>query len=207
MENGEAGDGIQQRRDDPGQMLVEDARALRTAEDQEVGRDGSREREELRADGNAGDFGVAEPAGCRRKVDGGGLNTLADEAIGEAGHGIRLESHGRDFELQGRGHRRAGGVSAHAEDNVGPELSDQPLAGEDAAGQVHQCAQAGEQRYIFKLAYIHKFQIEAGLGHQATLHAARRADEEHFGFMVGDQFARHGQRRNNVTSGAAAGDE
>ena len=99
------------------------------------------ESEELRADGNAGDFAVAEPACSRGKVDGGGLHALAHEAIGQAGHGVGLEGHGGDFELKGRGHGRAGGVAAHAEDDAGPELANEAAAGEDAARQMRQrCA-------------------------------------------------------------------
>ena len=141
------------------------------------------------------------------KVDRGGLDTLADEAVGEAGHGVGLEGHGGDFEPQGRGHRRAGGVSAHAEDDVGLEFADQLAAGKDAAGQAHQRAQAGDEGDVLELADIDEFQIEAGLGDEARLHAARGADEEHLGRVAGDQFASHGQRRNDVASGAAAGDE
>jgi hypothetical protein len=114
------------------QMGVEEARALRTAKDQQmrVGRSGRLKAEKLRADGDAGDFGIAEPFGGGGEVDGGGLNPLADQAIGEAGHGVRLEGHGGNFEPQGRGHRRAGGVSADAEDDIRPEFADQALAGE-----------------------------------------------------------------------------
>jgi len=48
-------------------------------------------------------------------------------------------------------------------------------------------------------------QLESGSGNQAALHAARRTDEQDFGAMPGDQFARHGQRGNDVAAGAAAG--
>ena len=172
-----------------------------------MGRGGSREREEPRADGNAGDFGVAKPLDGRGKVDRRGLNALADEAVGEAGHGVGLEGHGRNFELQGRGHRRAGGVSADAENDVGAEVANQPATGKDAAGQVHQGAQARDQGDVFELADFDEFQIETGLGDEAGLHAARGADEEEFGCVVGSEFASHGQRRNDVASGAAAGYE
>lgn len=162
---------------------------------------------ELRADRNAGDLGVAKPVSCRGKVDRRCLDTLADETVGKAGHRVRLEGHGGDFEPQSHCHRRAGGVSAHAKDDVGLEFADQPLTGIDAAGQAQERAQAGEQRDVLELAYIDEAQIEAGLGDKARLHTPRRTDEEHFGPLAGDQFASHGQRRKDVASGAASGDE
>jgi hypothetical protein len=55
------------------------------------------------------------------------------------------------------------------------------------------------------LPYLDEVLLETGSGNQAALHAARRADEEDFGSMPGDQFARHGQRRNDVAASATAG--
>jgi hypothetical protein len=48
-------------------------------------------------------------------------------------------------------------------------------------------------------------QLETGSGNQAALHAARRADEKDFSAVPGDEFASHGQRRNDVAASAAAG--
>ena len=210
MEDGEARNGVKQLGENFGQMEIEDARALRAAEDEQVRRRGGgrrREGEELRADGNAGDLGVAEPLGRRFEVDGGGLDALADEAIGEAGYRVRLKGHRGNPEAQGRGHRRAGGVAAHAEDDVGLEVADQLVARPHAEGQAEQGAQAGKPGDVLELADIDQFQLEAGFGNQARLHAARRADKEDLGRVAGDQLARHGQRRNDVASGTAAGDE
>ena len=77
----------------------------------------------------------------------------------------------------------------------------------DAARQANERAQAGDQRNIVELAHLHKSQLEAGLGNQAALHAARRAHEEHLGRVARHQFTGHGQRRDDVASGAAAGDQ
>src|ERR1035438_1502849 len=95
MENGEAGNGGEQSRNDLGQMDVEDACPLGAAKHQEVRGVGLGriEIEEFGANWNAGDFAMVKPLGGGLEVDGGGLNTLADEAVGEAGNGIGLEGH------------------------------------------------------------------------------------------------------------------
>ena len=105
VEHGEPGKVVEERGNDARQMLVEDAGALRSAEDQQmgVGVSGRSEGEELRPDGNASNLAVAEPGGCGGKVDGRGLNLHAHEAIGESGDGIGLERHGWNFELQRSG--------------------------------------------------------------------------------------------------------
>src|SRR5579863_5182210 len=88
MENGKSRHGVEQRGYDLRQESVEEPRALRSAEDEQMRPAcGPREREELRPHGNAGDLSIAEPARCRRKVDRCGLYALAHQAIGEAGHG------------------------------------------------------------------------------------------------------------------------
>ena len=91
---------------------------------------------------NAGDLGVAEPPGRRGKVDRRGLHPLAHQAVGQAGHGVGLKGHGGNFEPQRRRHRRAGGVSAHAEDGAGPELADQRLQSTIERGKPAMCAAA-----------------------------------------------------------------
>ena len=74
-------------------------------------------------------------------------------------------------------------------------------------GRCGKGAQAGDERDVFELADFDEAQMEAGLGDEAALHAARGADEENLGVVAGDEFAGHGQRRNDVAAGAAAGDE
>jgi hypothetical protein len=167
---------------------------------------GSFEPEELGADWNARYFGVAEPLGRRRKVDGGGLDALAYEAIGEAGHGIGLEGHGGNPEQQRRGHCRPGGVAAHAEDDAGVEFANQFAAVEDAARERYERAQAREQGDVLERAYVDQAETEAGFGDEARFHSALRADEKNFRIVTGDHFARYGEGGDDMAAGAAACD-
>ncbi len=52
-----------------------------------------------------------------------------------------------------------------------------------------------------------RWRLKAGFGNETALHAARCADKEHLGHYACNQFAGHRQRRNDVASGAAAGDQ
>jgi hypothetical protein len=65
-------------------MDVEDARAERAAEDEQVrgGAGGLLDGEESWPNRDAGDLAVAEPRGGSGKVDRGGLDSFADKAVG-----------------------------------------------------------------------------------------------------------------------------
>ena len=159
-------------------MGVEEARALRAAKDQQMRRGRwAAEGEELRADGNAGDFGVAEPFGGSGKIDGRGLHAFAHQAIGKAGHGVGLKDQRRNLEPQRGRHAGPGGVTADAEDHAGLELADQPLAIGDALRQADDGFEAGEQRDLVERARVDELEAKAGLGDEADSKAARRADE------------------------------
>ena len=146
MQNRESRYGTQQRRHQLGQIGVEDARAQRAAKDEHMWRGDRRsgrrrQREKLRAHGNAGDFSIAEPLCSRRKVDGCPIDSLAHQPIGQAGHGIGLVDHGGNFEPERRRHRRTRSVAAHAQHRAGPELADHALAIADAGRQTEERAQ------------------------------------------------------------------
>ena len=208
MHDGEARDGVEKRGHDLRQRVVEEARALGTSEDEQMGCDGGRLKgEEGGAHGNAGDLGVAEPPGRGEEVDGGGLHALADEAVGESGHGVGFEGHGGYFEQDRGGHGGAGSVSANAEDDVGLEVSNQAAAGEDAQRQVEQGAQPSDKGDVFERADLNELKLESGFGNEVGFHAAGGADEEDFGGVARDQLAGHGECRDDVAAGSAAGDE
>ena len=105
------------------------------------------------------------------------------------------------------GHGRTGGVTADAEDDRGLELANEALAGGDAAGQIEECAEARGEGYIFERANVDETKVEAGLGNEANLHAARGADKQHLGRVTIDEFVRHRERRDDVAAGAAAGNK
>jgi len=209
VQDGQPRHSFEQRSYDLRHRLIEDPSALRTTEDQQVGRAGWRriEAEKFGPNRDSGDFGIAKPAGGCGKTHGGGLDPLADEAIGEAGHGIGLEGHGGNLELQRGSGGGARGVSTDAQDGLGLKFAENSAAGEDRERQVGECAEAGEQGDVFELADLNKPEIEAGGRDEAAFEAARRSDEEDFGLVAMDEFARDGQGRNDVAAGAAAGNE
>ena len=73
--------------------------------------------------------------------------------------------------------------------------------------QNDQGAEPRKERHVVERANIDEAQVEAGLGHQANLHAPRRAHKEHLGRVAIDQLVSDRQRRNDVPAGAAAGNE
>ena len=60
------------------------------------------------------------------KLHGGRVDEAADEAVGQAGDGVRLVGQGGDAQQDRGHHRRTGGVAAHADDDGGrnPEQAD-----------------------------------------------------------------------------------
>ena len=210
MEDGQAGDGCEQGWNQRRHEGVEDARALRASKDEQVGRGcwiGCGQGEKLWADGDAGDLGVAKPFGRGGKVDGGGLDAFADEAIGHAGDGIRFKGHGGNAAQDGCSHGRAGGVAAYAEDYIGAEILDDFGAGQQTHGELGNGFEAGEERDLVEGADFDEFQFKAGCGNKARLHAASGAYEKDFGLVFGNQLVSYGESGDDVAAGAASGDE
>ena len=162
------------------------------------------QREEFRANGNAGDLSLAEPAHRGVEIDGSRLHPAADEAIGEAGDGVGFKCDGGNAELKGSGHGGARCIAADAEDNVGLELLDQTAAVGEVPRQVHHGAQFGFERNAVERADVDEAKVETGVGDEAHFHAAWRADEENLRPMVFHQIVGHGKRRNDVPTGATA---
>ena len=87
------------------------------------------------------------------------------------------------------------------------EGANDAAAGEDAARQIDERAHPRGKGDVFELADFDEAEIESGSGDETALHAARRADKQHLRSVAGHQLTRHGQRRNDVAAGAAAGNE
>jgi len=157
MQDGEAGHGGEQRRRDPRQERVEDAGTLTASEDEQVRRRAGgtgREAEEFIANGDAGDLRVAEVSRGGGKVNCGGIYALADKAVGEAREGVWFEGKRRNAPENGCPHGWSGGVAADSDDDVGAEITQQLAAADKAEGKVEQCARFGQERDVFKLAYL-----------------------------------------------------
>src|SRR5947209_2713379 len=92
--------------------------------------------EELRPYRNADDTGVAEEMFCLLEMDSGGGDALAHNLVGKAGHIVRFKSQGGNASENGGCHGGAGGVSAHANNNIRPELADDLARMQDGERQV-----------------------------------------------------------------------
>jgi hypothetical protein len=204
-------DGVEQVWEDLREHVVEHACSLASAEYEQVWGGTGRPRgemEEVCTDRDSGDAGVAEVLRCGREVDGCRRNSLADETVGEPGHGVWLKRQGGDAGEQGCCHGWAGGIAADADDYVRLEGLEQGAGFEDGAGQVEQGAGAGGEADAFELADGDELERVAGLRDKARLKTARGAEEEELRAAgtisegVGD-----GECRDDVAAGAAAGDE
>ena len=121
--------------------------------------------------GNPGDFGIAEISQRRSKIDRGGADPLADQPVGQAGHGIRFKGQSGHAPQQCRQHRRPGSISTHTDHHLRLPAAQQPHAVQDAARQRDQGLELGGQADAVELADIDELEGIAGLRHQARFHA------------------------------------
>ena len=202
--------GFQQRGSQSGHELVEDARALRSAKDEQMRRSihwRGAQVKELRPHRNPRHLGIAEPLRRRREVDRCGLNSLAHQPVGHPRNGVGLESHGWNAAQNGRAHRRARSVAAHAQHRLRAKFAQVAYAGHNAYREHGESAELGMPGYLVERADFDQFQRKARGWDQARLHATGRAHEKHLRRVTRLELAGHGESGNDVSAGAAAGDE
>ena len=103
-----------------------------------------------------------------------------------------------------RQHRRAGGVSAHADHHVRREFIQHPSCIPDGARKVEGRFQASSQADIFQRAYADELQGKSRGGNQAVLDATRGSYEQNFRVVTFFQLIGDGQGGNDMSAGAAA---
>ena len=104
----------------------------------------------------------------------------------------------------GRQHRRAGGVSADPDHDVGRELAEHAARIPERARQVERGLEPRHQADVLERADAHQLQWISRGGHQPILNAARGSDEEHFGVVALLQLIGDGESGNDMSAGASA---
>src|SRR6185312_7605955 len=95
------------------------------------------------------------------------------------------------------------GVSAHPDDDIGFELSQDAASVPDRPVKIEQSLQPGLKADFVEGAYLDQPKRESSRGHQPVLDAARRADKQHLCAILLLQFVGNGQSGNDVSAGAA----
>jgi hypothetical protein len=103
-----------------------------------------------------------------------------------------------------RRHRRARGVSAHADHYIRAKDLDDLARLHHGPGQVKQRAQPRHQADVLKRPHLDTHQTESRLRHQAIFHTTRRPYKQHFRTVTGLKFTGNGQCGDHVSAGASA---
>src|SRR5208282_700910 len=137
----------------------------------------------------------------------GSLHSLANEAVRQSRHGVWLEKHRRHPEQKSSRDAWPRRVTADPQRDLRLELAEDAATGEEAGGDVEQGLEACGEGYVLKRADMNETKREAGFRNEPHFQAALCAYEENLGRVACDQLPCHGERRNDMATGASAGDK
>ena len=126
-----------QNRQAANHRFVDGVRALASAEDEQCRRAAAlgRDLEKRLPHRNARDFGMAKIFRRLLEMHRRARHKSRDHAIGKSRHHVRLKGQRRNVLDHRRQHRRAGGISAHADHHVGREFVEHAARIPDGARQ------------------------------------------------------------------------
>ncbi len=129
----------------------------------------------------------------------------SQEPVGQAGFRVGLEQHGGPTPERRREHGRPGRVATHAEDHLRVKLPEQPGPVQQAAHEQPRAAQLRRRPYALETRHRQGAQGKARRGHHLGFNSLFGAHEQNLvPRMAAPELGRHGQRRENMASGAAA---
>ena len=131
-------------------------------------------------------------------------NPPRHQAVGKAGHHVRLEGQGWSSLQDGREHGGAGSVSADPDHDVGTKFSEDAARIPDRTGKIEQGLQPRFKADFVESTDLDKPQRKSSCRNQAVLDTARRTDKQDLGGIPLLQFLGNGQRGNHVPASAAA---
>ena len=87
------------------------------------------------------------------------------------------------------------------------EFTNQPPASKEAFRQVEHSVQPGCERHIFEWANLDEVKAKSPCRDESRLHSTWRANEENLCSVLADEFVSDRQRRNDMATGAAPGNQ
>src|SRR5664280_934860 len=209
-------------RDSPGRDASERARhepiqdlgALAAAHDEDPQPPFLRPRDERGNLEERGTDGVARddrPRQRRRAADSSDRDAAREtrqDPVRETRNGVLLVDERRNSPGPCRGHERAGGVTAHADDRAGRVPGEEAQGVEEREGERAETVETRAPALADEPLRAHELERKAGLRHKRRLEPARRSHEhDRRAGPAAPDLARERQRREDVPARSPARDE
>src|SRR5579863_4026822 len=156
--------------------------------------------EESFANWNAGHFIAPKISSRLGKVHSCSRDHGRNHAVGKPRNKVRLENQRGNSTYYCRQHRRAGGVSADTDHDIGLIFRKYALRVPNRVREIEDSLQPGLKAHPVQGANLDETQRKSGGGNQAILNAAGGADEKHVSGVVPLELLGDSQRGDHVSA-------